>query len=449
MLIQGGEKRGRSVAGAASVALALGVLGACHDDAASSSHGPVAGRADGPGARAAEGGTSAPTASLDPVARVGDDALSMAALEAPLAIPLYELALAGHRLRRERLDAWIQARLEARGRDAAPGPDVWDRLRAPTPPRFDLPPSDARLSGPDDAIVVVTQFVDFASSHSRRLQPVLAHVQALEPDRVRVEDRQLPRPFHRHARDAAEAARCALAQDAYAPFAELLLLEQGALAGPDLARHAARVGLDAEGFARCVEARAGAAAVDRDLALATSIGVDRAATVFVNGRYVAGRPDASTLAAVVAGEIERAGGAPRRATTPSRPPGPTHPMPGDGRTPRVPDALFADPEFVVTLDPASLRDALAAPRALAAPLEPTRAEFGGERLLKLRRVERDGLWDRLGLEAGDVLLAVDGEFVTADRNPFFEALAAGGTVRVIVMRRGRPRRFEYRIPAAP
>ena len=450
MVIQGGSReRRRFRRGAATGALVLSMLLACDGDSVRSGDTP-----SGASAPASAGGTD-PRAGHDPtmrgeawIAKVDGAVLTRAELEAPLAIALHDLEIASHRLRRERLDAWIAEQSGGAGSGArSEGPAIEDRLRAPEAPRFSLPPSDARMAGPEDAPVVVTQFVDFASSHSRRLQPVLAHVLALEPDRVRVEDRQLPLAYHRFARDAAEASLCARAQDAYAPYAEVLLLEQAALTAPDLRRYAERIGLDLVAFDACLDEGASVAPVSRDLALAASIGVTRAATVFVNGRYVAGRPDAATLAAVVAEELGRIGLEPRAdRDAPALERWASSPAPSDGSgPPPVPAALFDDPEFVVNLSRADVLGALEDARALDGAFEATGAEFGGERLLKLRRVERDGFYDRLGFEAGDVLLAVDGEYVTATRNPLFEALAGGDAVRVIVMRRGRPRRFEYRV----
>ncbi len=375
----------------------------------------------------------------EPIARVGDAEIDLATLDAPLRIALHDLDWARHRLRRERLDDWLSARLSrAGGQDAG----IEDRLEPPRPPRFDLPPSDAIVSGQAAAPVVVTHFIDFASSHSRRLQPVLATLASRFPEQVRIEERQFPLPYHRAARPAAKAARCAQHQGGYAAYREALLVEPGS-AAEDLLQYARRISLETARFETCLAEGKAAREVDRDQAIATSIGVTRAATVFVNGLYLTGRPDLERLEAVVAEELRRLGVAVR----PGRVDRTSIGAPGKKKEGDevVPDHYFENPDHVIELSRERVAAAFEDRRALERALEASRGDYDGKRLLKLRRVEPDGLFDRLGLESGDVVVAVDGEFVTADRNAFFEALERGGVVRLILMRKGRPRRLEIRI----
>jgi hypothetical protein len=110
----------------------------------------------------------------------------------------------------------------------------------------------------------------------------------------------------------------------------------------------------------------------------------------------------------------------------------------------APDEM-PEPEFVLTLDRADLDRALEDRRSLDRKLEASRGEFSGRRLLKLRDVDEDDLYSLLGLEAGDVLLLVDGRFVTAEHNPLWEVLADRDSVTLLVMRRGLPHTTRYQI----
>ena len=67
----------------------------------------------------------------------------------------------------------------------------------------------------------------------------------------------------------------------------------------------------------------------------------------------------------------------------------------------------------------------------------------GERLLKLTGERQRRLLARLGLEAGDVLMRVDDEWVVAGDNPLFERLAGSGATSLVIMRRGIPRLLDY------
>lgn len=89
--------------------------------------------------------------------------------------------------------------------------------------------------------------------------------------------------------------------------------------------------------------------------------------------------------------------------------------------------------------------ALRDPEALAAALKPGRLDVEGVRLLKLERVEPGSLYDWLGLQAGDVLMQVDGVFVHDQYNPLWDALRDHDALTLTIMRRGIPRTFQYRI----
>jgi sulfur carrier protein ThiS len=221
----------------------------------------------------------------------------------------------------------------------------------------------------------------------------------------------------------------------------LLLEDVASLDDP--ARFVARAGLDATRFQRCLAEGEAGGEVDRDEALAASIGVGRAATVFVNGLYLSGLPDLERIEATVRDELRRLGRREeplddRRDTASSE-------ETSAGASAPVPDVYFQNPDRVITLSRIVVDQAFEDRPALEAALEASRSTYDDQRLLKMRRIEPDDLFDRMGLEAGDVVFAVDGDFVTAERNVFFEALERGGIVRVVLMRRGRPVRIEIRI----
>jgi hypothetical protein len=214
--------------------------------------------------------------------------------------------------------------------------------------------------------------------------------------------------------------------------------------------------LDSSRFETCVESGRHSGGIAADVALAARLGVRRAATLFVNGLYLAGSPGYAEIERVVRSELARLGldvSAPRE--TPDAPAGrsqaPGGAMPLEGRPgerpalPEIPADFFDDPEVVITLSRAEVDRALRERQRLDRKLEATAGEFSGQRLLKIRETDGGDFYARLGLEERDVLMIVNGEFVTAENNVIWDAFAAGDRVTILVMRRGLPHTYEYRI----
>lgn len=390
------------------------------------------------------------------LAVVDGAAIRVEEVDAPLLLELHELEQAAYARRLERLQALIRGRL---GAGVEPGSAAWDarveiRLEPPRPPRLAIPRSPSPSRGPETAPVTLVVFVDLESPHCRRLQADLIRVLDAHPDRVRLELRDLPLPYHRQALLAARAAHCAGEQDAYWPYHDRVLLAQPALAPADLERHADRLALDREAFSSCLASDRHEERIRADLALAASLGVRRAPTVFVNGLYLSGRPDAEAIERVVHGELTRLGlaepsdeGARLEAQ-----PGAAAPTEAavdrddeSATWPHLSPEEMPEPELILTLDRAEIARALEDRDRLADALEASPGTFSGRRLLKLRRVGEDDLYARLGLEPGDVLLLIDGRFLTTDHNRLWDALAEQDELTLLVMRRGRPHVFLYRI----
>ena len=182
--------------------------------------------------------------------------------------------------------------------------------------------------------------------------------------------------------------------------------------------------------------------------MAREVGVRRAATVFVNGIYLSGRPNFATLKGVVEDELQRLGidSQPGPAGEVGRPEEPARgsAAAGESTLPAIPPEALSEPGLIVEISRTKIDEALLDRQDLNGRLDATRGEFSGHRLLKIRKIREGDLYSHLGLEAGDVLLALNGAFVTVDENRFFETLAKQDIVRLLVMRRGKPHSFEYR-----
>lgn len=125
--------------------------------------------------------------------------------------------------------------------------------------------------------------------------------------RVRLVVKDLPLSFHRLARPAAEAARCAGAAGRYWPYRERLFEEQPRFGRDDLVRYARELGLDADRFAACLDGRHHAAAVDADAREARALGITGTPTFLIDGRRLVGAHPLETLREVIADALRRRG----------------------------------------------------------------------------------------------------------------------------------------------
>jgi len=387
------------------------------------------------------------------LATVDSEPISSTTVDRPLRLDLHDLEYAKYVRRRERLLLLIAERL---GPGIAPDSAVWAGrvellLEPPPPPRLEIPDRTAPIRGLESAPVTIVEFVDFESAHCRRLQPELIRILDRYPDRVRLLIRDLPLPYHRYAWQAASAVHCAAEQDAYWAYHDRLLLEQPKLSPKDLARYADLVGLDVEAFDACAASRRHEARIKEDVALAAELGVRRAATIFVNGLYLTGRPSQDDVERIVRSELTRLGLDPSPSVTDPLATDAENPAPTEASSneppalPRIPPDLLSAPEAVVTLSRTEVDLALRDRRGLDRRLEAGSGEFSGQRLLKVRTVDDGSFYARLGLEERDVLLAVNGEFVTVDHPSIWKAFESGDKVTILIMRRGLPHTYEYRI----
>ncbi len=381
----------------------------------------------------------------DVLARVDGRVIRSRDVDRGLAIALHDVALARYRLRQERLRGLIARRLRVGGERAEDGARerVEILLRPPPPPRIEVPIKGARLRGAETARLTFVEFIDFQSTPSRALQPLLERVLERYPDSVRLAVRDLTLPYHRYAQAAAEAARCAGDQGAYWAYHATLLQEQPRLGAEDLVRYARRLGLETARFETCLEEGRHALSIQADNSLAALLGIERAPTLFANGLYIAPPIDYARLIEIVEAEI----GVPAQATfrAPARSPSLEPEADGKPPLPAISPGQLLEPEAVLDLSRAEVERALAERPQLEARLGLSSGVFSGRRLLKLHEVKPGDLYDRFGLQPDDVLLLVDDEWVTDEANPLWRALEKRSEISLLIMRRGLPHRYRYRI----
>ena len=119
--------------------------------------------------------------------------------------------------------------------------------------------------------------------------------------RVRLVFKDRPLAMHTLARAAHEAARCAGAAGKYWPYHDRLFAAQPAFRRADLIAYATELGLDREEFARCLDERRFAAAVESDITQGRALGVTGTPTFLINGQPLVGAQPVENFRTVIDG----------------------------------------------------------------------------------------------------------------------------------------------------
>ena len=117
--------------------------------------------------------------------------------------------------------------------------------------------------------------------------------------------KDLPLAIHDRARPAHEAARCAGAEGRYWAYHDRLFEEQPRFEREHLIRYAIDLAIDGERFARCLDGRTFAAAVEADLEQARALGIKGTPTFLINGRVLVGAHPPEAFREVIAEALGR------------------------------------------------------------------------------------------------------------------------------------------------
>jgi protein-disulfide isomerase len=144
--------------------------------------------------------------------------------------------------------------------------------------------------GKPDAPVTIVEISDFECPFCSRVNPTMDKVKKeYGADKVRIVWKHNPLPFHKNARPAHEAGAVvqSLGGDFW-KFHDLAFANQKDLSLPNLEKWAVESGVDAQKFKAAMDAKKGAAKVDKDLALSKQIGARGTPHFRINGKALSG-----------------------------------------------------------------------------------------------------------------------------------------------------------------
>jgi protein-disulfide isomerase len=172
--------------------------------------------------------------------------------------------------------------------------------------RLRIPLSDQhpfRGGSSETAKVTIVAFSDFECPFCSKVVPTIEQVLKTYGNRVRIQFRHNPLPFHEHARDAARAAVFAAERGKFWEMHDKMFGRQQRLAPEDLLKYAGELGLDAAALKQSLEQKRADKQIDEDTALAAAKGANSTPTFFVNGRAIKGALPFETFREVIDQEI--------------------------------------------------------------------------------------------------------------------------------------------------
>jgi len=173
-------------------------------------------------------------------------------------------------------------------------------------PRFEIPIlEDAITKGPEDAPIQLVVFTDFECPFCKRGADTVNEVFQAYPGKIQIIFRDFPLNFHKNAKPAANAARCANDQGEFWNYYALLFKNQGKLDGESLIKYAAGLGLDMKAFEGCVDSNKYGTVIESELAAGRALGVSGTPAHFVNGLPLSGAVPLESFKEMIDEELEK------------------------------------------------------------------------------------------------------------------------------------------------
>lgn len=166
----------------------------------------------------------------------------------------------------------------------------------------DIDISDSPFLGPEDADVVIIEFMDlqcpYCKNAHRDMKRILKERNRFwKKGRVKFVFKNSPLDFHDDAMLAHQAAMAASQQGKFWEYLDMIFDNQGSIKEEDLIKYAGAIGLDLDRFERDWKSQEVSDLIQRDLRDAADAGVEGTPSIFVNGRE--GRFDFETLNAII------------------------------------------------------------------------------------------------------------------------------------------------------
>ncbi|MFH1829859.1 MAG: thioredoxin domain-containing protein [Pseudomonadota bacterium] len=174
-----------------------------------------------------------------------------------------------------------------------------------SPPRVNIELGDVPAIGEDDAEVILVEFADYQCSFCKRVRPTIWRLVDEYKGKLRYVFLDFPLSFHREAKKAHEAARCAGDQGKYYEYNRKLFENQSKLEPDDLKKYAKQLNFDTNKFNQCLDSGAHTATVEKMIEKGAKAGVSGTPVFFINGIMLTGARPYESFKELIDMEIKR------------------------------------------------------------------------------------------------------------------------------------------------
>lgn len=175
-----------------------------------------------------------------------------------------------------------------------------------------VPEGDSYVMGDDDAPITIVEYTDYQCPFcSRHFSQTFDKIRENYIDKgiVRYVFKDFPLSFHAQATQAAVAAHCAKAQDAFYEMHQTLFNNQASWGNDNvdtfLSGYAADLGLDVEAFDTCLQSGEYDRAIEEDFIQGSNFGVTGTPAFFVNGLFVNGAQPYQLFEQVIQAQLDQ------------------------------------------------------------------------------------------------------------------------------------------------
>lgn len=175
------------------------------------------------------------------------------------------------------------------------------------PPTVDTGKNDpARIEGDPDAPITIVEFGDYQCPYCGRAESTVQDLLKKYSGKVKLAFRDFPlSAIHPFADGAAEASRCAEAQNKFWPMHDAMYANQSKLTQDDLIKTASSLGMNGDTFASCMKADTYKAAIQQDMETGQKAGVTGTPAFFINGRFLNGSLPEEQFEEIIKSELAR------------------------------------------------------------------------------------------------------------------------------------------------
>lgn len=173
------------------------------------------------------------------------------------------------------------------------------------PPRVEIDIKNLPSIGDKDAKVTLVEFSDYQCPFCKRVRPTIWRLLDEYKGKVRYAFGDFPLSFHKDAKKASEAARCAGDQGKYFEFNRKIFDNQSAIGIDDLKKYAKELQLNTKDFDKCLDSGKTAKVVEESVQLGSSVGVSGTPAYFINGIMLSGALPYESFKEIIDTELSR------------------------------------------------------------------------------------------------------------------------------------------------